>query len=107
MKESLNGTKNLLKNKDIHSWHLHTSNTNRAKAVFSKIKQTIRPELLTQAWLKFYECLSQYDLVAMGTSGSQPGLIYESFHLCEAPGAFIAALNHFLTVNHKNIQVST
>lgn len=85
---------------------MHTSNTNRAKAVFSKIKQTIRPEMLTQAWLKFYECLSQYDLVTFGTSGSQTGLVFESLHLCEAPGAFITALNHFLVVNHQNIQVS-
>lgn len=73
---------------------------NHAGAVMSKIKKEINPELLTQAWLKFYECLNQYELVGSITNES-----FSSVHLCEAPGAFISALNHYLVVNHPEVLV--
>ena len=51
-------------------------------------KEASKPELLTQAWCKFTECINRYDLVE--------GVALNSAHLCEAPGAFVAALNHHI-----------
>lgn len=102
MKDALNATKSLLNDKNIEVWHTHTSSVNRAGSVLSRVKYEVHPELLTQAWLKFYECLSAYsDLVQIDDSCK-----FSSLHLCEAPGAFVAALNHFLVQNYKNIQVT-
>ena len=81
--------------KSIYYRHHHTSFVNRAGSVINRVKKEIYPELLTQAWLKFYECLSEFDLVS-GVKGSS----FLSLHLCEAPGAFISALNHYLSLNH-------
>ena len=47
-------------------------------------------ENVSQAWIKMWEMLTDCEIV-------QPGIThYNSFHLCEAPGMFIMALNHFL-----------
>ena len=51
-------------------------------------REASRPEMLTQAWCKFTECVNRYDLVE--------GSALNSVHLCEAPGAFVAALNHHI-----------
>ena len=100
LKESLNATKNLLNDKDIQVWHVHTAKTNHAGAIFQKVKKEINPELLTQAWLKFYECLCEYDLIYELTNIRH----FSSLHLCEAPGAFITSLNHYLSLNCDNFE---
>jgi hypothetical protein len=47
-------------------------------------------ENISQAWIKMWEMLTDCAIV-------QPGIThYNSFHLCEAPGMFIMALNHYL-----------
>lgn len=88
---------------ETHKWHKHTASTNHAGAIFHRIKDNINPELLTQAWLKFYECIHQFDLVG-STAKSSP--VFQSVHLCEAPGAFVTSLNHYLKSNHPNIEVA-
>lgn len=103
LKQNLNATKQLLNNLEAETWHKHTAFTNNAGAVYQKVKNEINPELLTQAWLKLYECLSQYNLLgdAPGSSNS-----LQTIHLCEAPGAFISSLNHYLKLKHPNIKVN-
>ena len=89
---------------ETQKWHQHTASTNHAGAIFHRVKNDINPELLTQAWLKFYECLVQFDVVSSNNiSLSNNG--FHSVHLCEAPGAFIASLNHYLKLLHPNLEV--
>ncbi|XP_035685398.1 cap-specific mRNA (nucleoside-2'-O-)-methyltransferase 2-like [Branchiostoma floridae] len=93
MKEELNRVKGLLSDKEIRSWHEHTNQTNRAGKVISHLKQTIHPQLCTQAWCKFHEIVSTFPIVSDAAVESG---VFNSVHVCEAPGAFITSLNHFL-----------
>ncbi|KAL0044230.1 hypothetical protein WJX82_005654 [Trebouxia sp. C0006] len=106
-KDKLNATKDLLDCKDIKPWGAHTSFTNRAGNVVRHIRQTQgEVELCTTAWAKMYESIVTFDLLPeSGTllSGSAAvgrmeggGPAVGTVHLCEAPGAFISATNHFI-----------
>lgn len=100
MKEELNKVKDKLSDKEIYAWHEHTKFMNIAGNVISNVKQIIRPELCTQAWCKFYEILSSYPLI------NHESLKLNTVHLCEAPGAFVTSLNHYLVSNGKYIIIS-
>lgn len=93
LKNSLNEVKNQLSDKDLSVWHQHTCSTNRAGTVTSHLRETANAELCTQAWAKFFEILGTFRLLP--DTALQHGEL-NSVHLCEAPGAFISALNHFL-----------
>ncbi|KAF4083571.1 hypothetical protein AMELA_G00143300 [Ameiurus melas] len=93
LKESLNEVKNQLSDKDLAVWHQHTCSTNRAGTVTSNLRDTVNAELCTQAWAKFYEIQGSFQLLP---ETALRNCELNSVHLCEAPGAFIAALNHFL-----------
>ncbi|KAK3600348.1 hypothetical protein CHS0354_015944 [Potamilus streckersoni] len=90
MKDELNEVKNKLNDKDILTWHRHTSDVNIAGNIVNSIAQRFKPELCTQAWCKFYEIASSYKILDL----SKPALL--TIHLCEAPGAFVTSLNHYL-----------
>ena len=45
--------------------------------------------MVTNAWLKMYEILNNVDILDDIEH-------LNAFHLCEAPGAFILSLNHYL-----------
>ncbi|GBM43981.1 Cap-specific mRNA (nucleoside-2'-O-)-methyltransferase 2 [Araneus ventricosus] len=96
LKRELNATKSLLNDKG-EQWQEHTARINKANKVISFIKQKIQPEILTGAWCKFYEILSNYPLCSQGTES------FKSLHLCEAPGAFISALNSYLCCYYRSI----
>ncbi|XP_060568432.1 cap-specific mRNA (nucleoside-2'-O-)-methyltransferase 2-like [Ruditapes philippinarum] len=89
MKNELNTLKNELNDKDMITWHEHTRLVNLAGNIAPGIRNQLRPELCTQAWCKFYEIASTYVNVANTES-------LVTVHLCEAPGAFVTSLNHFL-----------
>ncbi|XP_051983551.1 cap-specific mRNA (nucleoside-2'-O-)-methyltransferase 2-like [Xyrauchen texanus] len=93
LKKSLNEVKNQLGDKDLSIWHKHTCSTNRAGTITAHLRSTANAELCTQAWAKFYEILGSFKLLP--DSALKSGEL-NSIHLCEAPGAFISALNHFL-----------
>ena len=93
MKTELNKLKNNLNDKDMISWHMHTRSVNLASNISIEIGQSFRPELCTQAWCKFYEIASTY-------LGLQKDSMF-SVHLCEAPGAFLTSLNHFMLSQGK------
>ncbi|KAL3871621.1 hypothetical protein ACJMK2_039608 [Sinanodonta woodiana] len=90
MKDELNDVKNKLNDKDIMTWHRHTCDVNIAGNIVNSIAQQFRPELCTQAWCKFYEIVSNYTILDL----SKQALL--TVHLCEAPGAFVTSLNHYL-----------
>ncbi|KAF4520681.1 hypothetical protein B566_EDAN006357 [Ephemera danica] len=98
LKCQLNKVKSQLNDYILDDWHRHTKATNPAGRILWTVKETCSPELLTQAWCKFYEIISTYDVVPQCDE-------FSSLHLCEAPGAFVTALNHFLHVRHsENVQ---
>ncbi|XP_035594682.1 cap-specific mRNA (nucleoside-2'-O-)-methyltransferase 2-like isoform X1 [Oncorhynchus keta] len=93
LKTSLNEVKNQLSDKDLDVWHQHTNSTNRAGKVIGTVRAASNAEICTQAWCKFYEILGTFNLLP--EEALQSGEL-NTVHLCEAPGAFIAALNHYL-----------
>ncbi|XP_029468796.1 cap-specific mRNA (nucleoside-2'-O-)-methyltransferase 2 [Rhinatrema bivittatum] len=97
LKESLNKTKNLLSDKKLDEWHRHTSFTNKAGKVIPEVKRTVNAELCTQAWCKFHEIVCCFPLLPKEALWNRE---LNSVHLCEAPGAFIASLNHYLKSQH-------
>ncbi|EMP42539.1 FtsJ methyltransferase domain-containing protein 1 [Chelonia mydas] len=97
LKDSMNEVKNQLSDKKLDAWHQHTSFTNKAGIIIPHVKKSVNAELCTQAWCKFHEILCSFPLLPK--EAVQNGELY-SVHLCEAPGAFIASLNHYLKSHH-------
>lgn len=104
MKMSLNHVKKQLGEKDIAVWHNHTSNTNPSQKISYAVKRRAQPEMVTQAWLKFYEIVNAYPIVPLDVEGEEGHVPFNSVHLCEAPGAFILALNHYLALNRWSLK---
>ncbi|XP_050524415.1 cap-specific mRNA (nucleoside-2'-O-)-methyltransferase 2-like [Daktulosphaira vitifoliae] len=100
LKSELNFVKNKLDNFNSETWHAHTTKMNPAGLVISHLKKNIRPDFLTQAWCKFYEILGNSSLLTQERTSKAN---FNSVHLCEAPGAFISALNHYISLNHRNL----
>ena len=50
--------------------------------------------------LKFYEIFNTFDLIPEDAQRSEK---VRSLHLCEAPGAFVASLNHFLKSHYNGM----
>ncbi|KAF5839008.1 FtsJ-like methyltransferase-domain-containing protein [Dunaliella salina] len=106
-KQELNSTKDKLDSVDIGVWGKHTFFTNRAGSVVPKLRDTVQPEMCTIAWAKMYEMLVFQDLLPAGSPAaaqSSPGAPPNVFtlHLCEAPGAFVCATNHFIKVERPS-----
>ncbi|OXB74060.1 UNVERIFIED_CONTAM: hypothetical protein H355_003123 [Colinus virginianus] len=97
LKNSMNEVKNQLSDKNLIEWHQHTSFTNKAGKIIPHVKKSVNAELCTQAWCKFHEILCSFPLLP--ADALQEGQL-NSVHLCEAPGAFIASLNHYLKSHH-------
>uniref|UniRef100_A0A8C5TCL3 Cap-specific mRNA (nucleoside-2'-O-)-methyltransferase 2 n=1 Tax=Malurus cyaneus samueli TaxID=2593467 RepID=A0A8C5TCL3_9PASS len=97
LKDSMNEVKNQLSDKNLEDWHRHTSFTNKAGKIMSHVKKSVNAELCTQAWCKFHEIVCSFSLLPQ--EALQDGEL-NSVHLCEAPGAFIASLNHYLKSHH-------
>ena len=55
------------------------------------VQERLGDRSISQAWLKMYEIITECDLVPRTQKGT-----FRSFHLCEAPGTFINALNNYI-----------
>ncbi|XP_059471770.1 cap-specific mRNA (nucleoside-2'-O-)-methyltransferase 2 isoform X2 [Neocloeon triangulifer] len=110
----LETTKSRLNFLNLNKWHEHTKFINPAGKVKWFVQKTCDPELLTQAWLKFYQILDTFDLFSQCIERSddkehsailsQEDEIFRTLHLCEAPGAFVTALNHYIRTNNDNLK---
>lgn len=103
LKVALNGTKQKLNFFDLDQWHAHTAKMNPAGLVIDHVRKVARPDFLTQAWCKFYEIACTSDLLPRDvTTGG--GDVF-TVHLCEAPGAFVSSLNHYIAANHERVRL--
>lgn len=98
LKASLNDVKNQLSDKNVQVWHQHTNSTNRAGKVIATVRSAANAEICTQAWCKFFEILGTFNLLP--ELALQNGEL-NTVHLCEAPGAFITALNHYIKTSES------
>ncbi|XP_067446615.1 cap-specific mRNA (nucleoside-2'-O-)-methyltransferase 2 [Thunnus thynnus] len=98
LKVSLNTVKNQLSDKNVQVWHQHTNSTNRAGKVIAAVRSVANAEICTQAWCKFYEILGSFNLLP--EEALHDGEL-NTVHLCEAPGAFITALNHYIKTSES------
>uniref|UniRef100_A0A182WLT5 Cap-specific mRNA (nucleoside-2'-O-)-methyltransferase 2 n=1 Tax=Anopheles minimus TaxID=112268 RepID=A0A182WLT5_9DIPT len=92
-KQRLNEVKNRLNDFEISDWHQHTRRRSSLLPILNELRYRIRAEFVTQAFAKLYECVSAYDLI-----NTELQKVY-SVHLCEAPGAFVTGLNHYIRLN--------
>uniref|UniRef100_A0A0A1WYH0 Cap-specific mRNA (nucleoside-2'-O-)-methyltransferase 2 n=2 Tax=Zeugodacus cucurbitae TaxID=28588 RepID=A0A0A1WYH0_ZEUCU len=97
LKPKLNDVKCKLNNYTIENWSLHTRRQDPSNEIPWRLKNETKAEFVTIAWCKFFECLHSYPLVK--------GAHLNSLHLCELPGAFIAALNHYMYSTYKREEV--
>uniref|UniRef100_A0A1B0AFR8 Cap-specific mRNA (nucleoside-2'-O-)-methyltransferase 2 n=1 Tax=Glossina pallidipes TaxID=7398 RepID=A0A1B0AFR8_GLOPL len=98
LKLHLNDVKSRLNDYEIENWSLHTNRKDPAGEIVWRLKNETKAEFVTVAWCKFYECLGRFPQLIKGPQ-------MNSLHLCEAPGAFIAALNHFLCSRYEKIEI--
>lgn len=96
LKNELNATKSLLNDMDIEDWHQHTRQLHKGGLVVKHLRGHSRAEMCTQAWAKFKEILGSYNMIPDQALQSKQ---INTVHLCEAPGAFIACMNHHLKNN--------
>lgn len=102
IKQILNHVKSKLNDFKIQEWTKHTRSRNPAQQIIHHLRSEINGEFVTQAFAKFYECISAFPVIE---STNFDGKL-QSIHLCEAPGAFIASLNHFMKIHHDESEVS-
>ncbi|XP_017049943.1 cap-specific mRNA (nucleoside-2'-O-)-methyltransferase 2 [Drosophila ficusphila] len=88
LREQLNAVKSKLNDYGVQDWSAHTNKRDPSGEVSWRLKNETKAEFVTVAWCKFFECLHRYPLVKTP--------VVNTLHLCEAPGAFIASLNHYL-----------
>ncbi|KAM7344625.1 cap methyltransferase 2 [Cochliomyia hominivorax] len=98
LKVKLNAVKSKLNDYVLEDWSLHTRRQDPAGEIPWRLKSTTNAEFVTIAWCKMYECLGRFPELI-------PGPQVNSLHLCEAPGAFITALNHYLFTNYDKNEV--
>ena len=68
------------------------------------VRRRLGAELCTQAWCKMMEMACSHNLLQPSPSpedGVTP--CFRSFHLCEAPGGFVSATNHYLCSNYGEV----
>ncbi|AFX92707.1 putative FtsJ-like methyltransferase [Megavirus courdo11] len=78
------------------TWDNLTYKLDTYRQIKRSLKNEFNAELVTNAWIKLYEILHEFNYLIPDK------MIIKTFHLCEAPGAFISATNHYLdTINKK------
>ncbi|XP_075227522.1 cap-specific mRNA (nucleoside-2'-O-)-methyltransferase 2-like [Lycorma delicatula] len=103
LKIHLNEIKSLLDDFNLNDWRQHTKKVNIAAEVMRHVRKHIKPDMLTQAWLKFYEIVASKRFDFIPTQAKKNKLL-NSVHLCETTGDFITSLNHYLQLNYSSLE---
>ena len=72
------------------TWNHLTSKLDPLKKLKAELRSNYNVEMATNAWIKMFEILTHCDLIPNTRSST-------TFHICEAPGAFVSAVNHFIS----------
>ncbi|PRP78494.1 hypothetical protein PROFUN_13569 [Planoprotostelium fungivorum] len=94
-KQSLAASKSSLDELDMNAWLSHSAFVSLTGFVVRELRNNFSPEMCTIAWTKMYEMLYAYQLCGVGTLKD-----INTLHVCEAPGGFICAVNHYLRKEH-------
>ncbi|KJH48876.1 ribosomal RNA large subunit methyltransferase J [Dictyocaulus viviparus] len=84
----------------LRRWRLHTQETHPLSMAPRLLKEQYNCRNTSQSYCKFLEILARYPQLVRNCSHQQP---FRSFHLCEAPGHFITALDRFICTFHSNM----
>jgi cap2 methyltransferase len=84
-------------------WKRHTQFMNHTGDIVREVRRRIHPELCTKAWCKMFEMLHTFELLPTVAFAQRRPV--RTLHVCEAPGAFICATNHFLRVQQSDVPV--
>lgn len=104
-KRHLNGVKGKLDTMDLSKWGKHTASRRLSNMAPAQLRKRISAEMVTTAWCKMYEMIDDFDLLRPhGPERRREGDPLFSLHLCEAPGGFIAATNHWLRTHRRKKQ---
>jgi len=91
----INTTDDFNINKKTNNLFINLINVNTKNKSFEKlIEKEFNQRNITTDWLKMYEVINLFNLIKINKSSNSN--IYKTFHLCEAPGNFISAINHYL-----------
>ncbi len=72
------------------TWDYITGTLDFYKNIKIDLKKQYNGEMITTAWIKLYEILNEFpDIIPKKE-------LVKSFHLCEAPGAFVSATHHYM-----------
>lgn len=79
------------------TWEQLTQNIDVYRNLKRILMSQYRAEMVTNAWIKMFEILNHFhDIIP------QIGIV-KTFHICEAPGAFISSINHFLSNRNQEL----
>lgn len=97
LQESLLECKTQLNTFKREDWRLHTKKRNLTANLMYTMRSNNLTELPIQSWGKLWAILHRFEVIPEGIDR------LKSVHLCEVPGAFISALNHYLKQNRPNV----
>uniref|UniRef100_A0A1I7XVA6 Cap-specific mRNA (nucleoside-2'-O-)-methyltransferase 2 n=1 Tax=Heterorhabditis bacteriophora TaxID=37862 RepID=A0A1I7XVA6_HETBA len=84
----------------LRRWRLHTLNTHPLSAAAKTLRRQHNCNSTSQAFCKFLEMLRRYPRLVRAWSSQDA---FRSFHLCEAPGHFVTALDRFICTFHSRL----
>jgi hypothetical protein len=97
MKRDLIMTDNLIDTRDIDDWYNIKLEVRyyEPKWKYLNLKNYVSRNFntgtISNAWLKMYEIINYFELFGCKKNDS-----LKTFHICEAPGNFIASINHYI-----------
>lgn len=86
-----------IRGEDFLTWETLTFRLDLNQELKYELRKHRGGEMITNAWIKMYEMINRFPKLL-----PQQHTIIKTFHLCEAPGAFIAAINHYLSIKDIN-----